>query len=59
MCATEAVVAILKRKARDPNMPRNPTRSMLGKIHFPFKKQEKEPPGSRAGSRPGSRPESR
>lgn len=53
-CGKAGILTFFKRQERDKNMPRNPTRSILQAIQFPFKKQVKEDvPG---GSTPGSRP---
>ncbi|CAM6012889.1 unnamed protein product [Sphagnum balticum] len=47
-----------KKKQIDPNLPRDPSHSILKQIHFPFKKKGVES-GSKAPSRPTSRPPSR
>nr|PNR34063.1 hypothetical protein PHYPA_023879 [Physcomitrium patens] len=57
MCGPRNMFTSVFKTKRNPNMPRNPTRSMMDKIHFLFKKDEREAipgSGSRAGSRPGS-----
>lgn len=49
---------MFRKKKIDPNLPRDPTYSILKQIHFPFKKKGVES-GSKASSRPTSRPPSR
>ncbi|CAM6038599.1 unnamed protein product [Sphagnum compactum] len=57
-CSKESIFAMFRKKKIDPNLPRDPTYSILKQIHFPFKKKGVES-GTKASSRPTSRPPSR
>ena len=53
-CCKAGILTFFKRQERDKRMPRNPTRSILQAIRFPFKKQEKEAIPGPGDSRPVS-----